>query len=257
MKRFLASFSALLMLVFAAPVMAAGGAFEISDFARTQDGLDQVFTFTVRNVTENDAVANGRLIVLNVYDTSHPTPLAVNNLAVPAQGSVKASVRWPVAPLLGQIRALLVLNAGPGTTTVEDFVFWIFPWEALLILIGALLVTSGITLALIRFISKRRSGKVPEGPGGKKDRHLKKGEETRPQDEEKEKRRRKRYPSGMTGYTVEFGDTVVTVASRFGVTWEDVVRANRLKPPYPLKPGKEILIPVHDLRRPEGGEGES
>lgn len=66
--------------------------------------------------------------------------------------------------------------------------------------------------------------------------------------------KRKKYPSGMTGYVVEYGDTVVTVANRFEVTWEDVVRSNRLKPPYPLKPGSEILIPIHALRRSEDGE---
>lgn len=73
----------------------------------------------------------------------------------------------------------------------------------------------------------------------------------------KSRKKKKKYPSGMIGYVVEYGDTVVTIATRFEVTWQDIVRSNRLKPPYTIEPGDEILIPMHELRRPEDDEKEN
>jgi LysM repeat protein len=107
----------------------------------------------------------------------------------------------------------------------------------------------------MRLRARRKRGEAPEGPGPEHAAPLTARKPEKKKPEKKAKSRKKRYPSGMTGYVVEFDDTVVTVANRFGVTWEDVVRANRLKPPYPLKVGEEILIPVHTLRNPEDEDG--
>jgi LysM repeat protein len=54
----------------------------------------------------------------------------------------------------------------------------------------------------------------------------------------------------MQSTIVEGDDTVVTLAVRFDVTWEDIVRANHIKPPYALKVGQRILIPKHAMRHP-------
>lgn len=223
---------------------------EVANFSHRQKGLDHILSFDVRNGEKRDAVVQGRFIVLNVYDTSPPVSIPLERLEIPAGEVVRASARWRNAPLLGQIRALLVLNGGPGMTSVEEFVFWTFPWPAFLALLGAILFSSGVALSVSRFLKKRKS--VPRGPGPKRSKQMKsvKKEKKKP----RKRPKRKKYPSGMTGYVVEYGDTVVTVANRFEVTWEDVVRSNRLKPPYPLKPGSEILIPIHALRRSEDGE---
>jgi hypothetical protein len=64
------------------------------------------------------------------------------------------------------------------------------------------------------------------------------------------RRHRERTPDNMVAYRVELDDTVMTIANRYGVVWQDLVKANRLKPPYDLKPGQRLLIPRHALVRP-------
>ena len=66
------------------------------------------------------------------------------------------------------------------------------------------------------------------------------------------RKRPERIPANMASYRVEFDDTVMTISNRYGVNWQDLVKTNRLKPPYELKPGRRLLIPRHPLaRRPE------
>jgi len=233
----------------------------VSGFTHRQDGLDQVIGFSVTNMAGKDVVASGRLILLNVYDTSPPVSIPIDGLRIGAGETVTASSRWSGAPLLGQVRSLLVLNVGPGMTSVANFDFWIFPWQAFVILSGALVLSAGVFLALLR-LRRRPKSAVPEGPGPEASMKLEEEKARKAAASQKRTKRpkrpkRRRYPSGMTGYVVEYGDTVVTIANRFGVTWEDIVRSNRLKPPYPLKPGTEILVPIHELQRPDREEEES
>ncbi|MFC8247891.1 LysM peptidoglycan-binding domain-containing protein [Streptomyces chartreusis] len=44
-------------------------------------------------------------------------------------------------------------------------------------------------------------------------------------------------------YVVKDGDTVYTVAARYGVRWAGVVEANGLPSPFDLRPGQQIRIP--------------
>lgn len=260
MRRIFAIIWVAVLMLLSGPAFAQVGTFEVQDFKNRQDGLDQVFTFSVQNNTGRDINVSGRMIVLNVYDTAPPLSLPVNNLVIKDGKNQNVVIRWSGAPLIGQVRALLVLNVAPGMTIVEHFEFWVFPWQAFIVLTGIFLVLIGLLLTLLKFIHRKTRKRILEGPGPEKSEHLTDAftkekylkVEKNPKPPKKKKRRR--LPSGMTSYVVEFGDTVVTVANRFGVSWEDVVRANRLKPPYAIKVEKEILVPLHELRRPETTE---
>jgi hypothetical protein len=156
-------------------------------------------------------------VVINVYDASLPSTLPVRDVTVPGNGAATASVRWDDAPFLGQVRVLLVLNDGRRASVVESYTFWIAPWAGAAAFLGIAAFSAALALGLMRLPKYLKT----------------------------------RVPSDMMPYVVEFDDTVVTLAARFDVTWQDIVRANRLKPPYGLKEGSRILIPKHPLRRPD------
>gem|GEM_PF-2725828 len=180
------------------------------------EGVDRVFEFDLANAGDAPVTTRGRLVVINVYDASLPVTIPVGDIVVPARGQATASVRWGDAPLVGQARVLLVLNDGRHASLVESRSFWIFPFVEAAAFAGIAAFVAVLTLGLMRLPKFLKT----------------------------------RVPSNMTPYVVEFDDTVVTLASRFDVSWQDIVRANRLKPPYELKEGRRILIPKHGLRRP-------
>lgn len=196
---------------------------KVVEVAHHRDGIDHVFEFTVSNSEPRPLTARGRLVVINVYDASLPVTVPINELIVPAGGEAVAIVRWENAPLLGQVRTLLVLNDGQHDSLVESFTFWIVPVLEAVAFLLALLLAAGLTILVMR---------LP--------RYLK-----------------ARVPSDMIAVVVEFDDTVVGLSNRFDVSWQDIVRANRLKPPYELKPGDRVFIPRHALRRPEKPAKES
>lgn len=252
MRRPIGIVASLAVLMLALPALAQDGTLDVTSIDWRQDRLDQIFDVTVSNRSDSDVIVSGKLIVLNVYDTSPPASLPLETLAIDPGGSETASVRWIGAPLLGQVRALLVVNGGTGGAIVKDFSFWIFSWQVFAVAAMAVLVLVGLSFGVVRLLRRRGKAPGPSGPGSKGDKELEKGKKGK---KGKRRKPRRKWPSGMTGYVTEFGDTVVTVSNRFGVTWEDVVRTNRLKPPYTLKPGMEILIPYHAIRKPEDGGG--
>lgn len=51
-------------------------------------------------------------------------------------------------------------------------------------------------------------------------------------------------------YIVQPGDNLYSIASRFGVDWQEIVRVNRLTPPYVLFVGQTLVIPGVGPRPP-------
>jgi hypothetical protein len=217
------AFAAALLL--AGPVTAQSAkdlAFE--GYSHAQEGDDRVFTLHVRNTSSLPTTVRGRFLTINVYDTAPPQTTILSDLTIPAGQLQDVVVRWTDAPSYGYMRGLLILTDGDAYLT-EAFDLWILPYRAL--------AATGIALVLILvfvIVKVRLSGRLRRGPVFKK---------------------LPRAPSGMVAHVVDFGDTVVSLANNFGGTWQDIVKANRLHPPYTLKPGSTILIPKHDLRRPE------
>jgi hypothetical protein len=50
--------------------------------------------------------------------------------------------------------------------------------------------------------------------------------------------------TGATQYTVQVGDTLTKIASHFGVTVNDIMRANNLMDPNYIQPGQVLNIPA-------------
>ena len=190
--------------------------FSLKTFTHRSDGADRVFEFDVANALPADARVRGRLVVLNVYAADPPVTLPIADATIPAEGTAALNVRWPDAPFIGHVRALLVLNDGVHSSMVESIGFLVIPAGPLLAFAAALIVAVALALALMRL------------PG-----YLV-----------------RRVPAGMFPYVVEYDDTVVTLSNRFDVTWQDIVWANRLKPPYALVPGRRVFIPRHPLKKP-------
>ena len=204
------------LLAFAA---APTPSFTLQSFKHHADGPDRVFDLEVQNFTDQSASLSGRFVVISVYDTTQPTVLPIPAVNVAPHATQHLEIRWVGAPLAGRVRALLVLSGGAGSDYVQSFDFWLLPFDTLVWVIGIVLLAA-LAVALM---SVRRGRKRPE-----------------------------RVPANMASYRVEFDDTVMTISNRYGVSWQDLVKANRLKPPYELKPGRRLLIPRHPLaRRPE------
>jgi hypothetical protein len=191
--------------------------FALVSFQHHADGPDRVFELEVKNVTDQSADLRGRFVTISVYDTTQPTVMPIEDVQVAPHATQHLEIRWVGAPLAGRVRALLVLSGGTGPSYVQPFDFWLLPFDALVWAIGIIL------LAVLAVVVMRLCR------GRKHHEHI---------------------PANMTGYRVEFDDTVMTISNRYGVVWQDLVKANRLKPPYDLKPGQRLLIPRHPLTRP-------
>ena len=55
--------------------------------------------------------------------------------------------------------------------------------------------------------------------------------------------RSKNYYSRCETYEVKEGQTIISIAKENKSNWKKIVKINKLKPPYNLKPGQTILIP--------------
>lgn len=214
----------LVALALAAAALAATGAalaqpaspLSVKAFRHYASGVDHLFEYEIANALDRELGAGGRLVVLNVYDADPPVTLPIGRFLVPPGGTSVIRVAWPDAPLMGSVRVLLVLNDGEHPSLVEPSGFWIVPYAAIGLSAGIVLFAALLTLAAAR---------LP--------RWLK-----------------ERVPANMAAYRVEDDDSVMTLSTKFDVSWQEIVKANRLKPPYALRPGQRIFIPKHALRRP-------
>jgi len=55
---------------------------------------------------------------------------------------------------------------------------------------------------------------------------------------------------GATKYTVQSGDTLSGIASRFGISVDDIVRANNIADPNSLSEGQVLTIPPREVAPP-------
>lgn len=64
------------------------------------------------------------------------------------------------------------------------------------------------------------------------------------------RRLQRRYAnSNWDSYSVEPGDTINSVADRYGISWKKLARYNQLKAPYSLPSGKHIKVPPKNLSK--------
>jgi LysM repeat protein len=201
---------------FASSVVSAKGTDQLQVRATRQFGLGitRSYEFDIANISSRDLTVHGQVVLINVYDSAAPITFPVSDLPIPAGGVATVGIRWEDAPLIGQVRAELMLTDGQDPPLIESFQYWILPLEQTAFFIGIAALAVAIGLAALR---------LP-------------------------KYMRVRVPGNMLTYRVEQDDSVVTLAVQFDVSWQDIVRANRIKPPYALKIGQRLLIPKHAMR---------
>src|SRR5689334_11361917 len=98
---------------------AAAEPFVLTAWTHRADGVDHVFELDVKNVSSTETRLKGRLVVISVYDTSRPTVMVIDDQPVGAGDVKHLTLRWSDAPVLGYVRALLVLTDGAQQTTVK------------------------------------------------------------------------------------------------------------------------------------------
>ena len=50
------------------------------------------------------------------------------------------------------------------------------------------------------------------------------------------------------------GDTLKSISKKYNISINEIIRFNKLKPPYVLKPGKSILLPKHQKYKIKKGD---
>lgn len=186
-------------------------------FSHHSDGADRVFDIDVQNVSAQDALVRGRLVAISVYDATPADVMGIQNAAIKAGETKSFEIRWQGAPFVGRVRTLFVVSDGRNPSLVTSADFWILPVKETVIFLAALIILVALVLLLMRLPYYLRE----------------------------------RIPENMAAYSVEPGDTVVSVSVRYGVTWQEIVKVNKLKPPYDIKPGRRVFIPKHALQKPK------
>jgi LysM repeat protein len=69
-------------------------------------------------------------------------------------------------------------------------------------------------------------------------------EEVKPEHSPAPKPEKRSTPEGTKFYTVAKGDTPVTIAKKFKVSYDDLLTANRIDDPRKLKIGQKLIIPA-------------
>jgi hypothetical protein len=213
-----AAWVAFALALFPVPAAAQSTAFSIAAKGQRAEGVDRVFDFEVTDATGHDLDVSGQVTFLDVYSASPAVAMSVPSMRV-TPGKTDFSIRWSDAPLFGQMRALVVLNDGTDPLVIESFSYSAVPWNLIGAFAGAVIVALAIAFAFMR---------MPKRAGTAK----------------------KRGVPDHSGHVVEKDETVMNLAVRYDVNWQDLVSANHLKPPYTLKPGTRLIIPKHSLRHP-------
>ncbi len=98
-------------------------------------------------------------------------------------------------------------NNQPKLLSSNKITVWIIPWREMIVAGGILLLIL-IPSILLRAAQKKKYGGI-----------------------------------GWKEYTIQVGDTLDSITSKFDVNWKLFVKTNKIEPPYTLTPGKKVLVP--------------
>lgn len=57
-------------------------------------------------------------------------------------------------------------------------------------------------------------------------------------------------------YIVKTGDSLSKIGANLGVSWSEIAKANNIKPPYTIYPGKSLEIPAAGVSGPQPYKGQ-
>lgn len=118
-----------------------------------------------------------------------------------------APFKWEKAPFFGRfaLKADVTYDKEKPQATYK-MVFWLIPYRLLFVLsvLLGLIIIIRLTMLLILAKAKKK----------------------------------------MVVYRVEPSDSLATIAEKYNLSWRKIAKINKLKPPYHLKEGQEIYLPI-------------
>ncbi|MBU0706825.1 DUF916 domain-containing protein [Patescibacteria group bacterium] len=118
-------------------------------------------------------------------------------------------INWIDPPIIGRFKATAEVTDRDGLVKTATAVIWVIPYR-LLFFIAIILVLIIVIRLLFQLIVAKEKSK-------------------------------------MRIHTVIEGDTIESIAEQYGLRWKYLARVNKLKAPYQIKVGQEILIPKENL----------
>lgn len=180
--------------------------FKEFSFKRVSD-KQGTFYLTLNNKGNVRISPEGNIEIKNNFSKAE-NKLDLPQREVFPRDEIVLSVEWKEIPFFGRFVAQASV-AYDGRILTKEILFWILPPERILVTgsysLGGIIVLL-IILLITRKIIRRRVRKL------------------------------------MKEYIVKEGETIETIASKFGISWKKLAKINKLKPPYTLKKGQKIFV---------------
>ncbi len=179
------------------------------------DGIDQ--SLIDQSITQQQAAAiSTKEEQQKLQDMATANTLTTNDITLFQGQNIDIPLTWDKKPLYGQYTAKATttywdLNINTGIKSnpkvmTKEVTFTIIPWWLIWIVSGVIL------LAIILLVVKLIYG------------HSQKVHSTK--------------------YVVAEGESITSIAAKQGVNWKKIVHLNKLHPPYELKKGQTLLMPI-------------
>lgn len=169
------------------------------------------FTLTFQNTGNVRIEPFGQIRIKNIFGrTIHTTEDKYFGMVMPGRTN-EVPIDWPNPPFIGKFTASAEIRYEGGQNLTRTVSFWIIPYPLLILLATAifLIIISRLLFQLI--VAKEKSK--------------------------------------MKIHVVAEGETVEKIAEQYRMSWKLLVRVNKLKPPYQLTAGQELLIPIEGVWR--------
>ena len=151
----------------------------------------------------------GQIRIKNIFGRTIKTYDRMSFGMVMPGKDITIPVNWNDPPFIGKFRTTVDVSYEGGGPLTKTIDVWIIPYR-LLILIGLMIALAVIFRLLFQLIVVKEQSK-------------------------------------MRVHTVVAGDTIDSIASQYQANWKYLARVNKLKPPYKLEPGQQIMIPRENL----------
>ncbi|MBU0708092.1 LysM peptidoglycan-binding domain-containing protein [Patescibacteria group bacterium] len=152
---------------------------------------------------------SGKVKIQNIFGRTIKSIEDVNFGIIMPDKPTSNFVNWTDPPVFGRFKATAEVTYGDGEVATATAVIWVIPYR-LLILIALIIVIFIIIRLLFQLIVAKEKSK-------------------------------------MGIHTVIEGDTIESIAEQYGLRWKYLARVNKLKAPYQIKVGQEILVPKENL----------
>jgi hypothetical protein len=186
--------------------------FDWTDFTHNYDAR-HIFTFTLSNKGNTHLKTSGEITITNITGEKYTLPLPSMTLMQKKDEII--SIPWEEKPLFGFFTAtanikFLELDLQTNTFTEVGNIsktinFTVIPWTHIIVVL--VLITLLIAAIIITKIYSAR------------------------------------YLKRCVAYKVAPGDTLTGIAKKNNVNWQKLAKINKLKAPYDLSPGQQILLP--------------